>query len=62
MLGGKFFTHSMVRHRNGLPRQAVDAPSLEFSVRLDGTVGRLIWWVATLPMEHGRTLPIHTTL
>ncbi|KFV16626.1 hypothetical protein N339_04999, partial [Pterocles gutturalis] len=33
----KFFTVRVVRHRNRLPREAVDAPSLEgFKARLDG--------------------------
>ena len=40
----------MVRYWNLLPREAVDAPSLEmFEVRVDGALGSLIWWVATLP-------------
>jgi len=34
-----------------MPREAVDAPSLEvLRVRLDGALGNLIWWVAALPM------------
>ena len=38
------------RHR--LPREAVDAPSLEmFKTRLDGDLGSLIWWVAALPVS-----------
>ena len=37
-----------VRHWHRLPREAVDAPSLEvFKARLDGTLGSLIYWVAT---------------
>ena len=40
---GKFFTERMVRCWNRLPREAVDAPSLEvFKTRLDGTLGNLI--------------------
>jgi len=32
-----------MRHWNGLPREAVDAPSLEaFKARLDGAVGNLV--------------------
>ena len=39
----KFFTRRMVRHRNRLPREAVDAPSLEtFKVRLDRVLSNLI--------------------
>ena len=44
----------MVRHWHRLPREAVDALSLEaFKARLDGTLGILSWWVATLPMAGG---------
>ncbi|KFP11179.1 hypothetical protein Z169_05307, partial [Egretta garzetta] len=39
----KFFTIRVVRHWNGLPREAVEAPSLEaFKARLDGAVSNLI--------------------
>ncbi|KFZ54141.1 hypothetical protein N321_13195, partial [Antrostomus carolinensis] len=39
----KFFTQRVVRHWNRLPREAVDAPSLEaFKARLDGALGSLI--------------------
>ncbi|KFR03233.1 hypothetical protein N306_07300, partial [Opisthocomus hoazin] len=39
----KFFTMSMVKHWNRLPREAVDAPSLEvFKARLDGALRNLI--------------------
>ncbi|KFR01656.1 hypothetical protein Y956_12964, partial [Nipponia nippon] len=38
----KFFTMSVVRHWNRLPREAVDAPSLEvFKARLDGALSSL---------------------
>ena len=40
---GKFFTRKVVRCWNGLPREAVDVPSLEvFKARLDGTLGNLV--------------------
>jgi len=39
----QFFTTRVVRHWNRLPREVVDAPSLETSkVRLDGALSSLI--------------------
>ena len=39
----KFFIVRVVRHRNRLPREAVDAPSLEvFKARLDGALSNLV--------------------
>ncbi|KFO81396.1 hypothetical protein N303_01605, partial [Cuculus canorus] len=39
----KFSTMRVVRHWYKLPREAVDAPSLEiFKARLDGALGSLI--------------------
>ncbi|PKU40784.1 hypothetical protein llap_8925 [Limosa lapponica baueri] len=39
----KFFTVRVVKHWNRLPREAVDAPSLEvFKARLDGALSNLI--------------------
>ncbi|KFO69771.1 hypothetical protein N303_11476, partial [Cuculus canorus] len=39
----KFFTMRVVRHWHRLPREVVDAPSLEvFKARLDGALGSLI--------------------
>jgi len=39
----KFFTMSVVKHWNGLPREAVEAPSLEtFQTRLDRALSNLI--------------------
>ena len=36
-------------HWNRLPKEAVDAPSLEaFKARLDVALGSLVWWLATL--------------
>ena len=40
---GKLFTERVVRCWNALPRDLVDAPSLEvFKARLDGALGNLI--------------------
>ena len=40
---GKFFTRRVVRCWNRLPREAVDAPSLEvLKARLDGALGKLV--------------------
>ena len=39
----KFFSVKVVRHWNRLPREAVDAPSLEtFKARLGGTLSNLV--------------------
>ncbi|KFQ47396.1 hypothetical protein N334_14040, partial [Pelecanus crispus] len=39
----KFFTMRVVKHWNRLPREAVEAPSLEtFQVRLDGALSTLV--------------------
>jgi len=39
----KFFTMRVVKHWNRLPREAVDAPSLEvFKARLDGALSDLV--------------------
>ncbi|KFP15946.1 hypothetical protein Z169_10104, partial [Egretta garzetta] len=39
----KFFTMRVVKHRNRLPREVVEAPSLEtFKARLDGALSNLI--------------------
>ena len=44
----KFFTQR-VMHWNRLPREAVDAPSLEsFKARLDVVLGSLVWWLVTV--------------
>ena len=35
----------------------MDAPSLDaFKARLDVALGRLVWWLATLPMARGLKL------
>jgi len=42
-IGKKFFTVSVVRHKNRLPREAVDAPSLEvFKANLDKALSNLV--------------------
>ncbi|KFW02314.1 hypothetical protein N326_01190, partial [Eurypyga helias] len=39
----KFFTERVVKHWNRLPREAVDAPSLEvFKARLDEALSNLV--------------------
>ncbi|KFR03124.1 hypothetical protein Y956_08234, partial [Nipponia nippon] len=39
----KFFTMRVVRHWNRLPRESVDAPSLEvLKARLDGALSNLV--------------------
>ena len=36
-------------HWNRLPKEAVDAPSLQaFKARLDVALGSLVWWLVTL--------------
>ena len=45
----KFFAQKVVRHWNRLPKEVLDAPSLEaFKARLDVAPGSLVWWLATL--------------
>ena len=47
----------MVTHWNRLPKEVVDAPSLEpFKARLDVALGSLVWWLVTLNMA-GRLKP-----
>jgi len=39
----KLFTVRVVRHRNRLPREAADAPTLElFRARMDGALSNLV--------------------
>ena len=50
----KFFTQRVVMHWNSLPKEAVDAPSLEaFKARLDVALGSLVCWLATLHVAGG---------
>ena len=50
----KFFTQRAVKHWNRLPKEAVDAPSLEaFKARLDVALGSLVWWLVTLHIAGG---------
>ena len=45
----RFFTQRVVTHWNRLPKEVMDAPSLEaFKARLDVALGSLVWWLATL--------------
>jgi len=49
----KFFTMRVVRRWHRLPRETVDASSLEvFKARLDGALSNLVWWKMSL--AHGR--------
>ena len=50
----KFFTQKAVTHWNRLPKEVVDAPSLEaFKARLDVALGSLVCWLATLHIAGG---------
>jgi len=50
----KIFTIRVVRHRNRLPREAVDASCLEvFKARLDGALSNLAEWKKSLLMAGG---------
>ena len=41
-------------HWNRLPKEAVDAPSLEaLKARLDVALGSLVWWLVTLHIAGG---------
>jgi len=56
----KIFTQRVMMHWNGLPKEVVDAPSLEaFKVWLDLTLGSLVWWLATLHIAGGLKLGDH---
>ena len=50
----KFFTQRVMLHWNRLPKEVVDAPSLEaFKARLDVALGSLVWWLVTLHIAGG---------
>ena len=50
----------MVTHWHRLPKDAVDAPSLEaFKARLNVALGSLVWWLATLHTAGGLKLHDH---
>ena len=50
----KCFTQRVVKHWNRLPKEVVDAPSLEaLKARLDVALGSLVWWLATLHVTRG---------
>jgi len=56
----KFFTQRVVTPWNRLPKEAVDAPSLEaFKARLDVALGSLVCWLATLHVAGGLKLDDH---
>ena len=56
----KVFTHRVVSHWNRLPKEVVDAPSLEaFKARLDVALGSLVWWLVTLHVAEGLKLNDH---
>jgi len=56
----KFFTKRVVTHWNRLPKEVVDAPSLEaFKARLDVALGSLVWWLETLHIAGGLKLDGH---
>jgi len=56
----KFFTQRVVTHWNRLPKEVVDAPSLEaFKARLAVALGSLVWWLATLHIAGGLKIDDH---
>ena len=53
-------TQQVVTHWNRLPKEVVDAPSLdEFKARLDVALGSLVWWLVTLHIARGLKLDDH---
>ena len=47
----------VITHWNRLPKEVVDAPSLEaFNARLDVALGSLVWWLVTPHIAGGLKL------
>jgi len=45
----KFFTMRVVKHWHRVPREVVEAPSLDtFQSGLDGALSNLVWWKMSL--------------
>ena len=56
----KFFHTEGGDALNRLPKEAVDAPSLQaFKARLDVAPGSLVWWLETLHIAGGLKLDDH---
>ena len=56
----KFFTQRVVTLWNRLPKEVVDAPSLEaFKARLDVALGSLVQGLVAMPMAGGLKLHDH---
>ena len=56
----KFFTQMVVTHWNRLPKEAVDAPSLNaFKARLDVALGSLVWWLVAMHIAGGLKVGDH---
>jgi len=56
----KFFTQRVVTHWKRLPKEVVDAPSVEaFKARLDVALGSLVWWLLTLHIVGGLKFDDH---
>jgi len=59
----EFFTQRVVMHWNRLPKEAVDAPSLQaLKARLDVALGSLVCWLETLHTAGGWNEMITTVL